>query len=293
MPHIAHLSAGKGVPSRVDSPVVEDGNAGGSATRPRTDDGRRRAMSTNSRAASARAGDRRTGAVRWPPRDRPVRPPARPLRVLDPRRGVPDPGAGAEGGGARHARRDAHRPRLDGRRDRALQGREGRRASSRSSGARSTSSTTGGSSTRATRTSRCSPSDNVGYGNLIKLCSLGYLEGYYYKPRVDWELLERHAQGMIALSGCLGGRVSRALVSTGRATPRRTSTGSPRSSAATTPTSSSRTATSTSSSRCSTCSPLSRPSAGCRWSPRATCTTSTPPTPTPTRRCSASSRATR
>ena len=55
-------------------------------------------------------------------------------------------------------------------------------------------------------------SDNVGYGNLIKLCSLGYLEGYYYKPRVDWELLERHAQGMIALSGCLGGRVSRALV---------------------------------------------------------------------------------
>jgi DNA polymerase III subunit alpha len=54
--------------------------------------------------------------------------------------------------------------------------------------------------------------DNVGYGNLIKLCSLGYLEGYYYKPRVDWELLERYAQGLIALSGCLSGRVSRALV---------------------------------------------------------------------------------
>ena len=53
--------------------------------------------------------------------------------------------------------------------------------------------------------------DNTGYGNLIKLCSLGYLEGYYYKPRVDWELLERHAPGMIALSGCLSGRVSRAL----------------------------------------------------------------------------------
>ncbi len=47
--------------------------------------------------------------------------------------------------------------------------------------------------------------------NLIKLCSLGYLEGYYYKPRVDWELLERHAPGLIALSGCLSGRVSRAL----------------------------------------------------------------------------------
>jgi DNA polymerase-3 subunit alpha len=52
---------------------------------------------------------------------------------------------------------------------------------------------------------------NEGYANLIKLCSLGYLEGYYYKPRVDWELLERHAKGLIALSGCLSGRVSRAL----------------------------------------------------------------------------------
>ncbi|HSI98125.1 MAG TPA: DNA polymerase III subunit alpha, partial [Gaiellaceae bacterium] len=53
---------------------------------------------------------------------------------------------------------------------------------------------------------------NEGYANLIKLSSLGYLEGYYYKPRVDWELLERHAKGLIALSGCLSGRVSRALV---------------------------------------------------------------------------------
>jgi DNA polymerase-3 subunit alpha len=52
---------------------------------------------------------------------------------------------------------------------------------------------------------------NEGYANLIKLSSLGYLEGYYYKPRVDWELLERHSRGLIALSGCLAGRVSRAL----------------------------------------------------------------------------------
>ncbi|HXY16739.1 MAG TPA: DNA polymerase III subunit alpha [Gaiellaceae bacterium] len=52
---------------------------------------------------------------------------------------------------------------------------------------------------------------NEGYGNLIKLSSLGYLEGYYYRPRVDWELLERYAPGLIALSGCLSGRVSRAL----------------------------------------------------------------------------------
>jgi DNA polymerase-3 subunit alpha len=53
--------------------------------------------------------------------------------------------------------------------------------------------------------------DNTGYSNLIKLSSLGYLDGYYYKPRVDWELLERHAGGVIALSGCLSGRVCKAL----------------------------------------------------------------------------------
>ncbi len=50
-----------------------------------------------------------------------------------------------------------------------------------------------------------------GYANLIKLSSLGYLEGYYYKPRVDWKLLERHAKGLVVLSGCLSGRVSKAL----------------------------------------------------------------------------------
>jgi DNA polymerase-3 subunit alpha len=52
---------------------------------------------------------------------------------------------------------------------------------------------------------------NEGYANLIKLSSLGYLEGYYYKPRVDWSLLERHAAGLVVLSGCLSGRVSKAL----------------------------------------------------------------------------------
>src|SRR5829696_6612515 len=53
--------------------------------------------------------------------------------------------------------------------------------------------------------------DNAGYANLIKLSSLGYLEGYYYKPRVDWELLQTYAPGLIALSGCLSGRVCKAL----------------------------------------------------------------------------------
>jgi len=53
--------------------------------------------------------------------------------------------------------------------------------------------------------------DNTGYGNLIKLASAGFLEGYYYKPRVDWELLSTHSQGLLALSGCLSGRVCKAL----------------------------------------------------------------------------------
>jgi len=52
---------------------------------------------------------------------------------------------------------------------------------------------------------------NEGYGNLIKLASAGYLEGYYYKPRVDWQVLESHAKGLVALSGCLSGRVCKAL----------------------------------------------------------------------------------
>jgi DNA polymerase-3 subunit alpha len=53
--------------------------------------------------------------------------------------------------------------------------------------------------------------DNTGYSNLIKLTSTAFLEGYYYKPRVDWELLQSHSQGLIALSGCLSGRVCKAL----------------------------------------------------------------------------------
>src|SRR5436189_4571845 len=50
-----------------------------------------------------------------------------------------------------------------------------------------------------------------GYANLIKLASAGFLEGYYYKPRVDWELLGSHAHGLVAHSGCLSRRVCTAL----------------------------------------------------------------------------------
>ena len=58
---------------------------------------------------------------------------------------------------------------------------------------------------------------NEGYANLIKLASAGFLEGYYYKPRVDWELLAERSKGLIALSGCLSGRVCKALENGNRA----------------------------------------------------------------------------
>ena len=50
--------------------------------------------------------------------------------------------------------------------------------------------------------------DVEGYQNLMKLCSIGHLEGLYYKPRVDKEVLASHARGLIALSGCLAGEVA-------------------------------------------------------------------------------------
>lgn len=54
--------------------------------------------------------------------------------------------------------------------------------------------------------------DQVGYRNLIKLVSAGYLEGFYYKPRIDRELFAQHCQGLIALSGCLNCEVAKALL---------------------------------------------------------------------------------
>jgi DNA polymerase-3 subunit alpha len=49
---------------------------------------------------------------------------------------------------------------------------------------------------------------NQGYANLIKIGTAAYLEGYYYKPRADWELLERYNEGLICLTGCMSGRAS-------------------------------------------------------------------------------------
>ena len=55
--------------------------------------------------------------------------------------------------------------------------------------------------------------NDTGYKNLIQLASRAYMEGYYYKPRVDWEVLEDHAEGVIATTGCLGGHVLQSLMS--------------------------------------------------------------------------------
>ena len=56
-------------------------------------------------------------------------------------------------------------------------------------------------------------SDDEGYRNLVKLTTAAHLEGFYYKPRVDKELLAKHSKGLIALSGCLKGEVNMALSS--------------------------------------------------------------------------------
>ena len=53
--------------------------------------------------------------------------------------------------------------------------------------------------------------NNVGYANLMKIVSIGFTEGYYYKPRVDMEVLNQYHEGIIALSACLAGEVPRLI----------------------------------------------------------------------------------
>lgn len=53
--------------------------------------------------------------------------------------------------------------------------------------------------------------NNIGYKNLLKIVSKGFLEGFYYRPRIDLKTLEEYHEGIIALSGCLGGEVSKKL----------------------------------------------------------------------------------
>ncbi|MGH7692050.1 MAG: DNA polymerase III subunit alpha [Candidatus Dormibacteria bacterium] len=54
--------------------------------------------------------------------------------------------------------------------------------------------------------------DQVGYANLVKLVSRAHLEGFYYKPRIDHELLAEYSRGLIGLSGCIGGEVPQRLL---------------------------------------------------------------------------------
>lgn len=54
--------------------------------------------------------------------------------------------------------------------------------------------------------------NEVGYKNLIKIVSQGYIKGYYYKPRIDKDVLRGHSEGIIALSGCLAGNIQHRLL---------------------------------------------------------------------------------
>lgn len=54
--------------------------------------------------------------------------------------------------------------------------------------------------------------NETGYRNLMKLCSIAHLEGFHYKPRIDFEVLERYREGIICLSACLGGEVPQHLL---------------------------------------------------------------------------------
>ena len=54
--------------------------------------------------------------------------------------------------------------------------------------------------------------NNIGYENLMKIVSEGYVNGFYYKPRVDFSILEKYSEGIIALSSCLAGEVQQHLL---------------------------------------------------------------------------------
>jgi len=59
--------------------------------------------------------------------------------------------------------------------------------------------------------------NNIGYQNLLKLTSIGFMEGFYYKPRIDREVLEAHSEGLICTSTCLGAEIPQALIKHDRA----------------------------------------------------------------------------
>ncbi len=54
--------------------------------------------------------------------------------------------------------------------------------------------------------------NQTGYHNLLRLVSAGFVEGYYYRPRVDWELLQKYHEGLIAMTACLAGEINQCLL---------------------------------------------------------------------------------
>lgn len=54
--------------------------------------------------------------------------------------------------------------------------------------------------------------NEVGYKNLISMVGDAFIEGFYYRPRIDWELIEKHSEGLIALSACLGGEIQQKIL---------------------------------------------------------------------------------
>ncbi len=54
--------------------------------------------------------------------------------------------------------------------------------------------------------------DNTGYKNLMKLTTIAHLEGFYYKPRIDMEVLKKHSEGLIGMSGCVQGEIAQLVI---------------------------------------------------------------------------------
>ena len=54
--------------------------------------------------------------------------------------------------------------------------------------------------------------NNIGYNNLLKLTSIAHLKGFYYKPRIDWDILEKYHEGLIAMTACLNGQIPKTIL---------------------------------------------------------------------------------
>ena len=142
-----------------------------------------------------------------------LRPPPPAHRVLAARRRLPHRRAARRGGRAEDAGDGRSPSTATCSRRSSSTTRRASAASIRSSAARSTSRRAIGATKSGTPGETANhlvllAETNEGYHNLIKLVSSGYTEGFYYKPRIDKELLAQHAKGLIGLSSCLKGEVA-------------------------------------------------------------------------------------